>query len=57
MTGSLGNGVLRKLEVTEVIVVSGDTSTEFVDSEDEGTTRHHSLQSAFRTCNKFKDEL
>ena len=57
MTGSLGNGVLRKLEVTEVIVVSGDTSTEFVDSEDEGTTRHHSLQSAFRTCNKFKDGL
>lgn len=57
MTGSLGNGVLRELEATEVIVVSGDASTESVDLEDGGTTRHHSLQSVFRTCNKFKDGL
>ena len=57
MTGSLGSGVLCKLGVTEVILVLGDGSTESVDSEDEGTTRHRDLQSVFRTCNKFKDEL
>ena len=43
MTGSLGSGVLCKLEVTEVIVVLGDASTESVDSEGEGTTGHRSL--------------
>ena len=54
MIGSLGSGVFCELEITEVIVVLGDASTESVDSEDEGTAKHRNLQSVFRICNKIQ---